>query len=222
MTKKNIYQKLHAACLSAKSVVKGQKKNGMHFNPLLHDDVQATATQALLDNDLYVTCNYLTEIVPNIKKVMVVCTMKVYDVDDPTQHILIDGCSSFGDISMFGTGQAMSYSRKYAFLNLLNLKTGIKDEDGYEAKPFEEYSTEQSVEEPTYMDDTIDVEEMKRALKATNSLAEFNEVKDLIRKDVDFLMRNNLRAYRQVTDIAETRELQLTNDQQLAETMQQS
>ena len=213
MTKKNIYQKLHAACLSAKSVVKGQKKNGMHFNPLLHDDVQATATQALLDNDLYVTCNYLTEIVPNIKKVMVVCTMKVYDVDDPTQHILIDGCSSFGDISMFGTGQAMSYSRKYAFLNLLNLKTGIKDEDGYEAKPFEEYSTEQSVEEPTYMDDTIDVEEMKRALKATNSLAEFNEVKDLIRKDVDFLMRNNLRAYRQVTDVAETRELQLNNGQ---------
>jgi hypothetical protein len=223
MTKKNIYQKLHAACLSAKSVVKGQKKNGMHFNPLLHDDVQATATQALLDNDLYVTCNYLTEIVPNIKKVMVVCTMKVYDVDDPTQHILIDGCSSFGDISMFGTGQAMSYSRKYAFLNLLNLKTGIKDEDGYEAKPFEEYSTEQSEEqnslekskeEPTYLDETIDVEEMKRALKATNSLAEFNEVKDLIRKDVDFLMRNNLRAYRQVSDIAETREYQLTNGQQ--------
>ena len=222
MTKKNIYQKLHAACLSAKSVVKGQKKNGMHFNPLLHDDVQTTATQALLDNGLYATCNYLTEIVPNIKKVMVVCTMKVYDVDDPTQHILVDGCSSFGDISMFGTGQAMSYSRKYAFLNLLNLKTGIKDEDGYEKKPFEEYSPEQSEEEPTYLDETIDVEEMKRALKATNSLAEFNEVKDLIRKDVDFLMRNNLRAYRQVTDIAETRELQLTNDQQLAETMQQS
>ena len=214
MTKKNIYQKLHAACLSAKSVVKGQKKNGMHFNPLLHDDVQATATQALLDNDLYVTCNYLTEIVPNIKKVMVVCTMKVHDVDDPTQHILIDGCSSFGDISMFGTGQAMSYSRKYAFLNLLNLKTGIKDEDGYEAKPFEEYSTEQSVEEPTYLDDTIDVEEMKRALQASNSLAEFNEVKDLIRKDVDFLLRNNTRAYKDVTDVAETRELQLTNDQQ--------
>jgi len=222
MTKKNIYQKLHDACLSAKGVKKGAKANGMHFNPLLHDDVQATATQALLDNGLYATCNYLTEIVPNIKQVMVVCTMRVYDVDDPTQHILVDGCSAFGNLDKFGTGNAMSYSRKYAFLNLLNLKTGIKDEDGYEAKPFEEYSTEQSVEEPTYMDDTIDVEEMKRALKATNSLAEFNEVKDLIRKDVDFLMRNNLRAYRQVTDIAETRELQLTNDQQLAETMQQS
>ena len=223
MNKKNIYQKVHSACLSATGVKKGNKVNGMHFRPLLHDDVQEVATQALLDNGLYATCNYLTEIVPNIKKVMVVCTMRVYDVDDPTQHILVDGCSSFGDISMFGTGQAMSYSRKYAFLNLLNLKTGIKDEDGYEAKPFEEYSTEQSVEqnsleeskeEPTYLDETIDVEEMKRALKATNSLAEFNEVKDLIRKDVEFLLRNNLRAYRQVTDIAETRETQLTNDQQ--------
>ena len=52
----------------------------------------------------------------------------------------------------------MSYSRKYAFLNLLNLKTGIKDEDGYEAKPFEQDSPEQSVEEPTYADDSIDVE----------------------------------------------------------------
>jgi tRNA isopentenyl-2-thiomethyl-A-37 hydroxylase MiaE len=214
MTKKNIYQKLHAACLSAGAVKKAAKANGMHFNPLLHDKVQEVATQALLDNGLYATCNYLTEIVPNIKQVMVVCTMKVYDVDDPTQHILVDGCSAFGNLDKFGTGNAMSYSRKYAFLNLLNLKTGIKDEDGYDPKPFEEDSPEQSEEEPTYLDETIDVEEMKRALKATNSLAEFNEVKDLIRKDVDFLMRNNLRAYRQVTDIAETRELQLNNDQQ--------
>ena len=213
MIKKNIYQKLHAACLSAGAVKKAAKANGMHFNPLLHDKVQEVATQALLDNGLYATCNYLTEIVPNIKQVMVVCTMKVYDVDDPTQHILVDGCSAFGNLDKFGTGNAMSYSRKYAFLNLLNLKTGIKDEDGYEAKPFEEYSTEQSVEEPTYMDDTIDVEEMKRALKSTNNLDEFLEVKNLIRKDVEFLMRNNLRAYRQVTDVAETRELQLTNGQ---------
>ena len=213
MTKKNIYQKLHAACLSAGAVKKAEKLNGMRFNPLLHDKVQEVATQALLDNGLYATCNYLTEIEPNIKQVMVVCTMKVYDVDDPTQHIVVDGCSAFGNLDKFGTGNAMSYSRKYAFLNLLNLKTGIKDEDGYEAKPFEEYSTEQSVEEPTYMDDTIDVEEMKRALKSTNNLDEFLEVKNLIRKDVEFLMRNNLRAYRQVTDVAETRELQLTNGQ---------
>ena len=210
--KRNIYQKLHDACLSAKSVKKGAKANGMHFNPLLHDNVQAVATQALLDNGLYATCNYLTEIVPNIKQVMVVCTMRVYDVDDPTQHILVDGCSAFGNLDKFGTGNAMSYSRKYAFLNLLNLKTGIKDEDGYEPKPFED-STEQSVEEPTYMDETIDVEDIKHELKSAKTLESFKVAKEKHRANVEYLLRNNLRAYRQVTDIAESRELQLNKGQ---------
>ncbi len=208
MTKRNIYQKLHDACLSAGSVKKGTKANGMHFNPLLHDKVQEVATQALLDNGLYATCNYLTEIVPNIKQVMVVCTMRVYDVDDPTQHILVDGCSAFGNLDKFGTGNAMSYSRKYGFLNLLNLKTGIKDEDGYEAKPFED-STEQSVEEPTYMDETINVEDIKHELKNAANKQAFDIVKEKHRANVEYLLRNNLRAYRQVTDIAESRELQL-------------
>ena len=206
--KRNIYQKLHDACLSAGSVKKGTKANGMHFNPLLHDKVQEVATQALLDNGLYATCNYLTEIVPNIKQVMVVCTMRVYDVDDPTQHILVDGCSAFGNLDKFGTGNAMSHSRKYAFLNLLNLKTGIKDEDGYEAKPFED-STEQSVEEPTYMDETINVEDIKHELKNAANKQAFDIVKEKHRANVEYLLRNNLRAYRQVTDIAESRELQL-------------
>jgi hypothetical protein len=213
MNKKNIYQKVHSACLSATGVKKGNKVNGMHFRPLLHDDVQEVATQALLDNGLYATCNYLTEIVPNIKKVMVVCTMRVYDVDDPTQHILVDGCSSFGDISMFGTGQAMSYSRKYAFLNLLNLKTGITDEDGYEKKPFEQDSPEQSEEEPTYMDDSIDVEDIKHELKNAETIKGFNIAKEKHRASVEYLLRNNLRAYRQISDIAETREFQLNNGQ---------
>ena len=213
MNKKNIYQKLHDACLSAGSVKKGAKANGMHFNPLLHDDVQSTATQALLDNGLYATCNYLTEIVPNIKQVMVVCTMRVYDIDDPTQHILVDGCSAFGNLDKFGTGNAMSYSRKYAFLNLLNLKTGIKDEDGYSPKPFEQNSPEKSEEEPTYMDDSINVDDIKHELKNAGNKQAFDIVKEKHRASVEYLLRNNLRAYRQVTDIAEVRESQLNNGQ---------
>ena len=122
MNKKNIYQKLHSACIEAGSVKKAEKVKGMHFNPLMHDAVQEVATQALLDNGLYATCNYLTEVVESRNMVMVVCTMKVHDIDDPTSFILIDGCSAMGAIDKFGTGNAMSYSRKYAFLNLLNLK----------------------------------------------------------------------------------------------------
>ena len=211
--KRNIYQKLHDACLSAKGVKKGAKANGMHFNPLLHDDVQAVATQALLDNGLYATCNYLTEIVPNIKQVMVVCTMRVYDVDDPTQHILVDGCSAFGNLDKFGTGNAMSYSRKYAFLNLLNLKTGIKDEDGYEPLPFED-STEQSVEEPTYTDDMIEVEEIKNEIKSAKSLKELGTLAAKYADHIQYLIKNNTKVYQQIKDVAETKELQLTNNGQ--------
>ena len=210
--KKNIYQKLHSACIEAGSVKKAEKVKGMHFNPLLHDTVNETATQSLLNNGLYPTCSYLTEITDK-NMVMVVCTMKVHDVDDPTQFILVDGCSAMGGLDKFGTGQAMSYSRKYAFLNLLNLKTGIKDEDGYEAKPFKQNSVEKSAE-PTYMDDTVDVEEIKNELKNAKSLKELGSAKNKHRDSVHFLLKNNLRSYRQITDIAESRELQLNNVQQ--------
>ena len=210
--KKNIYQKLHSACIEAGSVKKAEKVKGMHFNPLLHDQVNEVATQSLLNNGLYPTCSYLTEITDK-NMVMVVCTMKVHDIDDPTQFILVDGCSAMGAIDKFGSGQAMSYSRKYAFLNLLNLKTGIKDEDGYEAKPFKQNSVEKSAE-PTYMDDTVDVEEIKNELKNAKSLKELGSAKNKHRDSVHFLLKNNLRSYRQVTDIAETRELQLNNVQQ--------
>jgi hypothetical protein len=213
MNKKNIYQKLHSACLEAGSVKKAEKVKGMHFNPLMHDAVQETATQALLNNGLYATCNYLTEIVPEQKMVMVICTMKVHDVDDPTQFIIVDGCSAMGAIDKFGTGNAMSYSRKYAFLNLLNLKTGIKDEDGYEAKPFKQNSVEKSAE-PTYMDKSVNVDAIKDELKNAQSIQGLNLAKNKHRDSVHFLLKNNLRAYRQITDVAETRELQLNKVQQ--------
>ena len=210
MIVKNIYQKLHQACLSAGGVKKGEKVKGMHFNPLLHDAVQEVATQALLDQKLYPTCSYKTDTHDNY--IMVTCFMTIHDIENANEKIEVNGCSAMGGLDKFGTGQAMSYSRKYAFLNLLNLKTGIKDEDGYEPKPFKD-STEQSVEEPTYMDDSIDVEDIKHELKNAKSIQTFNIAKEKHRANVEYLLRNNLRAYRQVTDVAETRELQLTKGQ---------
>ena len=171
MNKKNIYQKIHQASLDAKGVKKGNKVSGMHFHPLEHDATQDVAVQALLDNRLYATCNYLTEVVEAKNMIMVICTMKVHDIDDPKDFILVDGCSAMAGIDKFGTGQAMSYSRKYAFLNLLNLKTGIKDDDGFTAKPFKQNSTEKSVEaNPQYADDNVDVEEIKGQIKNTKTI----------------------------------------------------
>jgi hypothetical protein len=41
-----------------------------------------------------------------------------------------------GNLDKFGSGNSMSYAKKYAFLNALNLKTGMDSEDGYETRPF--------------------------------------------------------------------------------------
>ena len=87
-------------------------------------------------------------------------------------------------------------------------------EDGYNAKPFKQNSSEPSVEaEPQYTDDSIDVEEIKNEIKNTKTIEEFNKVKDKYRDQVQYLIKNNLRAYRQVSDVAGVREIQLKNNQ---------
>ena len=212
--KKNIYQKLHAACIKAGGVKKADKVSGMRFNPLLHDAVQETATQALLDQGLYVTCNYLTETVESRNMVMCVCTMRVHDIDDPKSFIIVDGCSALGKMDQFGTGNAMSYSRKYAFLNLLNLKTGIKDESGYEPTSFEKNSPEKSVEEPTYLDDEVNVEDIIKDISDTTTARQLSAVKDLVRDQVMYLKKNNIKAFEQVMKHTREHEVKLNNNQQ--------
>ena len=213
MNKKNIYQKIHQASLDAKGVKKGNKVSGMHFHPLEHDATQDVAVQALLDNRLYATCNYLTEVVEAKNMIMVICTMKVHDIDDPKDFILVDGCSAMAGIDKFGTGQAMSYSRKYAFLNLLNLKTGIKDEDGYAATSFEKNSSEPSVE-PTYTDNDVNVEEISKKILATTTDKQLFAVKKEVRDQVLHLKDNNFKAYEQIRDLSSKHEVKLTNNQQ--------
>jgi hypothetical protein len=132
--KQNIYQKLHKAACEASGVVKGKKVPGMHFNPLQHDEVQKVAMEALLSNGLYPVCTYSNELTDSY--IMVTCFMKIHDIDNPTDYIEINGCSAMGNLDKFGTGNGMSYAKKYAFLNALNLKTGLDNDDGYEAKLF--------------------------------------------------------------------------------------
>ena len=210
--KKNIYQKLHSACLEAGSVKKADKVKGMHFNPLMHDAVQEVATQSLLNNGLYATCNYLTEVVESRNMVMVVCTMKVHDIDEPTNFIMVDGCSAMGAIDKFGTGNAMSYSRKYAFLNLLNLKTGIKDEDGYAATPFNKISKEQS--EETSPQTKVDAEQIKEYIQLAKNSKEFYSIADKYREQIQYLMKNNVKAYQQVKKVADDKLVTINNVQQ--------
>ncbi len=202
--KLNIYQKLHKAACEAGGVAKGKKVQGMHFNPLLHDEVQKVAMKALLNNGLYPICTYDNQLTDNF--ILVTCNMKIHDVEDPKQFIEVSGCSAMGNLDKFGTGNGMSYAKKYAYLNALHLKTGLDNEDGYKAKPFNKIP-QRSGTDHANVDMNIDMNQVREAIKSINDIYALRK----FRKQNPNLFdpNNNVRVYRQITDLYETHETQL-------------
>jgi len=229
--KLNIYQKLHKAACEAGGVAKGKKVPGMHFNPLQHDEVQKVAMESLLNNGLYPICTYTNYVKETF--IMVTCSMRIHDIEDPTSHVDIEGCSAMGNLDKFGTGNGMSYAKKYAFLNALNLKTGLDNDDGYKASPFStrtnnvKESTRESGAKPfegpkptnkipqqkpsgtahANVDMDIDMNQVRDAIKSINDIYALRK----FRKENPGLFdpNNNVRVYRQITDLYETHETQL-------------
>jgi hypothetical protein len=202
--KLNIYQKLHKAACEAGGVAKGKKVQGMHFNPLLHDEVQKVAMEALLNNGLYPICTYDNQLTDNF--ILVTCNMKIHDVEDAKQFIEVSGCSAMGNLDKFGTGNGMSYAKKYAYLNALHLKTGLDNEDGYKAKPFNKIP-QRSGTDHANVDMNIDMNQVRDAIKSINDIYALRK----FRKQNPNLFdpNNNVRVYRQITDLYETHETQL-------------
>ena len=202
--KLNIYQKLHKAACEAGGVAKGKKVQGMHFNPLLHDEVQKVAMEALLNNGLYPICTYNNQLTDNF--ILVTCNMKIHDVEDPKQFIEVSGCSAMGSLDKFGTGNGMSYAKKYAYLNALHLKTGLDNEDGYKAKPFNKIP-QRSGTDHANVDIDIDMNQVREAIKSINDIYALRKFR---KKNPNlFDPNNNVRVYRQITDLYETHETQL-------------
>jgi hypothetical protein len=202
--KTNIYQKLHKAACEARGVVKGKKVPGMQFNPLLHDEVQKVAMEALLNNGLYPICTYNNYVKETF--IMVTCSMRIHDVENPESYVDIEGCSAMGNLDKFGTGNGMSYAKKYAYLNALHLKTGLDNEDGYKAKPFNKIP-QRSGTDHANVDIDIDMNQVREAIKSINDIYALRK----FRKQNPNLFdpNNNVRVYRQITDLYETHETQL-------------
>ena len=208
--KLNIYQKLHKAACEAGGVAKGKKVPGMQFNPLLHDDVQKVAIEGLLNNGLYPVCTYTNHINENF--VIVTCSMRIHDIEEPDSYVDINGCSAMGQLDKFGTGNGMSYAKKYAFLNALNLKTGLDNDDGYKvdkAEPFKVNSKptnkipQQRVSGTGHVDMNIDMNQVRDAIKSINDIYALRKFR---KENPDlFDPNNNVRVYRQVTDLYEVR-----------------
>jgi hypothetical protein len=223
--KTNIYQKLHKAACEARGVVKGKKVPGMQFNPLLHDEVQKVAMEALLNNGLYPVCTYNNYVKETF--IMVTCSMRIHDIENPESYVDIEGCSAMGNLDKFGTGNGMSYAKKYAYLNALHLKTGLDNEDGYKASPFStrtnnvKESTRESGAKPfnkipqssgTEHDNNhvMAIDNIEKDIKNAKTIYELRKLRNYKYKDAfNIAMKNHLRVYRQLDDLYGTKETQL-------------
>ena len=219
--KTNIYQKLHTAACQARGVIKGKKVPGMQFNPLLHDEVQRVAMEALLNNGLYPVCNYTNNIHENF--IVVTCSMRIHDIENPDSYVDVNGCSAMGNLEKFGTGNGMSYAKKYAYLNALHLKTGLDNEYGYNATPFsartnniQESSRESrakpfnKIPQPSgadHLDMNVDMSQVRDAIKSINDIVALRKFKK--HNPNLFDPNKNLRVYRQVTDLYDVHETKL-------------
>ena len=204
--KTNIYQKLHTAACEASGVVKGKKVPGMQFNPLLHEEVQKVAMEALLNNGLYPVCNYSNTIHENF--IVVTCSMRIHDIENPDSYVDVNGCSAMGNLDKFGTGNGMSYAKKYAYLNALHLKTGLDNEDGYNAKPFNKIPQSSGTKHDN--DHVMVVDNIKKDIKNAKTIYELRKLRNYKYKDAfNIAMKNHLRVYRQLDDLYGTKETQL-------------
>ena len=205
--KTNIYQKLHKAACEARGVVKGKKVPGMQFNPLLHDEVQKVAMESLLNNGLYPICNYKNYVQENF--VMVTCSMRIHDIQDPESYVDIEGCSAMGNLDKFGTGNGMSYAKKYAYLNALHLKTGLDNEDGYKAKPFNNIPQPSGTEHDNNHD-AVAIEHIKNDMKNAKTIYQLRKLKNYKYKDAFTLaIKKHPAIYKDLNNIYETMETQL-------------
>jgi hypothetical protein len=216
--KQNIYQKLHKAACEASGVVKGKKVPGMHFNPLQHDEVQKVAMEALLSNGLYPVCTYSNELTDSY--IMVTCFMKIHDIDNPTDYVEINGCSAMGNLDKFGTGNGMSYAKKYAFLNALNLKTGLDNDDGYEAKLFKSSKESNAIKANDSINQTqqtagevnINIEDMKKSFASAIHLPRLKHLKDTVYADqIKYLQTKNPNEFSELKRVYENRMEQLNS-----------
>ena len=204
--KTNIYQKLHKAACEARGVVKGKKVPGMQFNPLLHDEVQKVAMEALLNNGLYPVCTYNNYVKETF--IMVTCSMRIHDIENPESYVDIEGCSAMGNLDKFGTGNGMSYAKKYAYLNALHLKTGLDNEDGYKAKPFNKIPQSSGTEHDN--NHVMAIDNIEKDIKNAKTIYELRKLRNYKYKDAfNLAMKNHLRVYRQLDDLYGTKETQL-------------
>jgi len=118
----NIAQRINAA-MGEVSYVQKEKKQGMNYSIVSHDDVTAKVRPILQKHGVvYYPRDMAVEQVGN--RTQAIFTVRFENIDDRTDFIDV---ATFGfgvDPQDKGPGKAMSYGVKYALLKVLGLETG--------------------------------------------------------------------------------------------------
>jgi len=117
--------------------------------------------------------------------------------------------------------KAMTDAMTKAFSHLgmsADVFLGMFENNKYVENLKKEFSQKQNsvvqTTEPAYMDDTVDVDEIKNEISAAKTEKQFYAVKNKLRLKVNYLKNNNFKAYEQIREHTREHEDTLTNNQQ--------
>lgn len=102
----------------------------------------------------------------------------------------------------------------FAFTRALTY-LGILDDDLTSKEEYDELGLDirKKDKDTSQLNDDVDVEEIKDSFKQAVHLPRLNFLRDSVYgKQIDYLLKNRLRDYRQITDVFETRKHQLENE----------
>ena len=102
----------------------------------------------------------------------------------------------------------------FAFTRALTY-LGILDDDLTSKEEYDELGLDvrKKDKDTSQLNDDVDVEEIKDSFKQAVHLPRLNFLRDAVYgKQIDYLLKNRLRDYRQITDVFETRKHQLENE----------
>ncbi len=108
----------------------------------------------------------------------------------------------------------------FAFTRALTY-LGILDDDLTSKEEYDELGLDirEMSKDTSQLNDDVDVEEVKDSFKKAIHLPRLKYLKDVVHKDtIDYLLKNEPRLYKEVTDVIETREFQLEQEDNFTNT----
>ncbi len=108
----------------------------------------------------------------------------------------------------------------FAFTRALTY-LGILDDDLTSKEEYDELGLDVRKEDKdtSQLNDDVDVEEVKDSFKQAIHLPRLKYLKDVVHKDtIDYLLKNEPRLYKEITDVIETREFQLEQEDNFTNT----